>query len=149
MKINKNILCFILVIFIVGVYGVSCKQDDATKKEGESSIIESKNIQVDAEAALQKRIEDTGHLQSHRKEIIDGMLDGGLASRIENPSGEPYIYVTQPFYLLSKGEQASLLNVVWYYYITQDRSLDVLTVYDNDTGNEVGTFGRKGLLMGE
>jgi len=149
MKRNKNILCFILAIFIVGVYGVSCKQDDATQKERESSIIESKNIQVDAEAALQKRIEDTKHLQEKRKEIIDGLLEGGLASRVENPSGEPYVYVTQPFYLLSLDEQASLMNVVWYYFITEDRSVNVLTIYDEDTGNEIGTFGRKGLLMGE
>jgi hypothetical protein len=129
MKKSKHILWLIFLMLFIGGYGISCKQN--------------------SDEDLDKRIEDTKHLQGHRKEIIDGMLDGGLASRIESPSGEPYIYVTQPFYLLSKGEQASLLNVVWYYYITQDRSLDVLTVYDNDTGNEVGTFGRKGLLMGE
>jgi len=27
--------------------------------------------------------------------------------------------------------------------------VDVLTIFDEDTGNEIGTFGRKGLLIGE
>ena len=129
MKKSKYILWLIFLMLFIGGYGISCKQN--------------------SDEDLDKRIDDTKHLQGHRKGISDGLLDGGLASRIENPSGEPYIYVTQPFYLLTLDEQASLMNVVWYYFITEDRSIDVLTIYDNDTGNEVGTFGRKGLLMGE
>lgn len=98
---------------------------------------------------LKQRIEETRHLQSHRKEIIDGLLDGGLATRIENPNSQPYIYVTEPFYLLTSQEQASLMNVVWYYFITEDRQADVLTIYDNNTGDERGTFSEKGLVMTE
>ncbi|MCH7951025.1 MAG: hypothetical protein IH875_11235 [Candidatus Dadabacteria bacterium] len=73
----------------------------------------------------------------------------GPRPQIENPRGEPFIYVMQPFYLLTLDEQASLMNVVWYYFITEDRGVDVLTIFDEDTGNEIGTFGRKGLLIGE
>jgi hypothetical protein len=111
--------------------------------------MQSKHTEADAEDDLEKRIEENKHFQEERKKIIDGMLEGGLASRIENPNGEPFIYVMQPFYLLTLDEQAALMNSVWYYFITQDRSVDVLTIYDEDTGNEIGTFGRKGLLMGE
>ncbi|MEM7007685.1 MAG: hypothetical protein AAF462_00955 [Thermodesulfobacteriota bacterium] len=98
---------------------------------------------------LDKRIEETKHLQSHRKEIIDGMLDGGLATRIENPNGQPYIYITEPFYMLNSEEQASLMNVIWYYYLTDDRAVDVVSIYDNNTGELKGSFGRKGLVMTE
>ena len=139
MKNNRNIFWLIFMIFIIGVYGISCKQDGGTQKETEAK----------AQAAHEKRIEDTKHLQEKRKEIMDGMLEGGLASRIENPRGEPFIYVMQPFYLLTLDEQASLMNVAWYYFITEDRGVDVLTIFDEDTGNEIGTFGRKGLLIGE
>ena len=73
-----------------------------------------------------------------------------LARRpIENPTGQPYIYVTEPFYLLSISEQAAMMNVIWYYYITEDRRVDVLTIYDNESGEEIGTFGRKGIVMAE
>ncbi len=41
------------------------------------------------------------------------------------------------------------MNVVWYYFITQDRQADVLTIYDNNTGDERGTFSEKGLVMTE
>ena len=149
MKNNRNIFWLIFMIFIIGVYGISCKQDGGTQKGGESSNMESKNTEAKAQAAHEKRIEDTKHLQEKRKEIMDGMLEGGLASRIENPRGEPFIYVMQPFYLLTLDEQASLMNVAWYYFITEDRGVDVLTIFDEDTGNEIGTFGRKGLLIGE
>lgn len=98
---------------------------------------------------LEQRIEESKHLQSHRKEIIDGLLDGGLASRVENPDGKPYIYVTEPFFMLTSEDQASLMNVVWYYFITDDRNARVLTIYDNDTGEEKGTFSTKGLVMAE
>jgi hypothetical protein len=149
MKRRKYTLCLILIIFIFGVYGASCKQDDGPQKGGEPKNMQSKHTEADAEDDLEKRIEENKHFQEERKKIIDGMLEGGLASRIENPNGEPFIYVMQPFYLLTLDEQAALMNSVWYYFITQDRSVDVLTIYDEDTGNEIGTFGRKGLLMGE
>ena len=129
MKIDNKKICLILLIFLIGGYGISCKDK--------------------SDSDLDKRIEETKHLQSHRKEIIDGMLDGGLASRIENPDGKPYIYVTEPFYMLTQSDRAALMNAIWYYYITEDRNVEVLTIYDNNTGNEVGTFGKKGLLMDE
>ncbi len=123
--------CFIILILLIsmGLSMVSCSGN--------------------GDDGLEKRIEETKHLQDHRKEIIDGMLDGGLATRIENPNSQPYIYVTEPFYMLTSEEQASLMNVVWYYFITQDRSSDVLTIYDNNTGEEKGTFSVKGLVMKE
>ena len=146
MNNGKNIVWLILILFVITV--VSCKQNEGNDKESESYKEESNITEENPEAALQKRIENTRHLQVKRKEIIDGMLEGGLASRTENPDGKPYIYVMQPFYLLTLEEQASLMNVTWYYFITDDRSVDVLTIYDEDTGNQIGTFGRKGLLMG-
>jgi len=150
MNIYRNMFWLIPIILIIGVYGASCKQDDGgSQKQGDPKKMESEYTEADAEADLEKRIEENKHFQVERKKIIDGMLEGGLASRIENPNGEPYIYVMQPFYLLTLDEQAALMNSIWYYYITEDRGVDVLTIFDEDTGNEIGTFGRKGLLMGE
>ncbi len=150
MKKNKHILGLIVLMLFIGGYGISCTQDDPEdQKEEGGNKVESTYNEADAEADLDKRIEDNRHFQGERKKIIDGMLEAGLASRIENPNGEPYIYVMQPFYLLTASEQAALMNSIWYYYITEDRGVRVLTIYDEDTGNEIGTFGRKGLLMGE
>jgi hypothetical protein len=147
MNLAKNFLCILLVLFMVGA--TACKQNEGADKKDESTKAESQINKVDPEEALQRRIEETKHLQEQRKIIIDGMLEGGLATRIENPNSQPYIYVTPPFYLLTQSEQASMMNAIWYYYITEDGDVDVLAIYDNDTGNQIGTFGRKGLLIAE
>lgn len=126
---NYKKTLLLIIVVTMGLWGVSCNQGD--------------------DDGLEERIEETKHLQSHRKEIMDGMIDGGLATRIENPNSQPYIYVTEPFLMLPAEDQASLMNVVWYYFITEDRGVDVLTIYDNNTGEQRGTFGTKGLLMSE
>lgn len=146
-KYNTSLLCFSFILVLV--LSLSCSQDNDSDQQSDSTNPEANIIQEDPEAALNKRLDENQHLQTERKDFIDNMLDAGLASRIENPTGEPYIYVTEPFYLLSKSEQAAMMNVVWHYYITEDRSVDVLTIYDHNTGNEIGTFGRKGLLIVE
>ena len=100
-------------------------------------------------AGLEDEIARTKHLQEERKRIMDEMVSGGIAERIENPAGEPFVYVMEPFYRLTKSEQSSLLNVIWSYYITEDRNADVVTVYDNATGQEIGTYSQTGMKIGE
>jgi hypothetical protein len=78
---------------------------------------------------------------------MDEMVEGGIAERIENPAGEPFVYVMSPFYGLTFEEQASLMNVIWSYYITKDRNAKIVTIYDNDSGQEVGTYSQAGLKM--
>jgi hypothetical protein len=99
-------------------------------------------------AGLEDEIERTKHLQEQRKAIMDEMVSGGIAERIENPAGEPFVYVMEPFYRLTKAEQSSLLNVIWSYYITGDRNANVVTVYDNATGQEIGTYSQAGMKIG-
>ncbi len=100
-------------------------------------------------AGLEDEIARTKHLQEERKRIMDEMVSGGIAERIENPAGEPFVYVMEPFYRLTKSEQSSLLNVIWSYYITEDRNANVVTVYDNATGQEIGTYSQAGMKIGE
>lgn len=100
-------------------------------------------------AGLDDEIARTKHLQEERRRIMDEMVSGGIAERIENPAGEPFVYVMEPFYRLTKSEQSSLLNVIWSYYITEDRDANVVTVYDNATGQEIGTYSQAGMKIGE
>lgn len=144
---KKNLLWLFFIPFLVAV--AACGQDDGSDGNANKDNSEIAINKEDLEAAFEKRLEEDKHLQPQRKEFIDNMIDSGLASRIENPTGQPYVYVTEPFYLLSNAEQASMMNVVWHYYVTEDINVDVLTIYDDGTGNEVGTFGRKGLLIKE
>ena len=147
--INTSAKLFWILLILLIIFAGSCKQRDELDEKSETTETGMAISAKDSEAALDKRIEESRHLQPERKEFMDNMLEAGLASRIENPTGQPYIYVTEPFYLLSLSEQAAMMNVIWYYYITEDRRVDVLTIYDNESGEEIGTFGRKGILMAE
>ena len=147
--INTSAKLFWILLILLIIFAGSCKQRDELDEKSETTETGMAISAKDSEAALDKRIEESRHLQPERKEFMDNMLEAGLASRIENPTGQPYIYVTEPFYLLSLSEQAAMMNVIWYYYITEDRRVDVLTIYDNESGEEIGTFGRKGIVMAE
>lgn len=146
------VLLLILAVGIMAAYVLELQQASDNDIETEEQAAESVNAAPagqaqDPQASLEKNIEDTRHLQERRKQIMDEMVTGGIAERIENPAGEPFVYVMEPFYGLSFGEQASLMNVVWSYYITEDRNSSVVTIYDNDTGQEVGSYSQAGLKM--
>jgi len=143
------VLLLILAIGIMAAYVLQWQQVSDDDIETEEQAAESVNAAPaqDPQAALEKNIEDTRHLQERRKRIMDEMVSGGIAERIENPAGEPFVYVMEPFYGLSFEEQASLMNVIWSYYITEDRNSSVVTIYDNVTGQEVGSYSQAGLKM--
>ena|SRR3990167_5408571 len=146
------VLLLILAVGIMAAYVLQWQQVSDDDIETEEQAAESVNAAPaqpagDPQAALEKDIEDTRHLQERRKGIMDEMVTGGIAERIENPAGEPFVYVMEPFYGLSFEEQASLMNVVWSYYITEDRDSKVVTIYDNENGQEVGSYSQAGLKM--
>ena len=155
---RKGIAFVLLIVLCVGVmaaYVLQWQQVSDEDIETEEQAVDSVSAartqpSADPQAALEKNIEDTAHLQARRKGIMDEMVSGGIAERIENPAGEPFVYVMKPFYGLSVKEQASLMNVIWSYYITEDRNSSVVTIYDNDSGQEVGSYSQAGLkLTGE
>jgi hypothetical protein len=143
------VLLLILAVGIMAAYVLQWQQASDDDIETEEQAAESVNAApaADPQAVLEKNIEDTQHLQTRRKQIMDEMVSGGIAERIENPAGEPFVYVMEPFYGLSFKEQASLMNVIWSYYITEDRNSNVVTIYDNVTGQEVGSYSQAGLKM--
>ena len=144
------IVLVVLALAVMGVYLVAFQEAGDEQLEQEASADSIAGVDKgEYRADLDKQIEETRHLQERRKNIMDEMISGGIASRIENPRGEPFVYVLEPFYGLNSQEQASLLNVIWSYYITEDKDAGVLTVYDDETGNEIGTYSRNGIRMVE
>lgn len=144
---NRLVLATLIIAAatLIGFYVLELRT--APDVRTEANITEQ--VEEGGAISIDREIERTKHLQPERKEIIDGMIEGNLASRIENPSGAPFIYVMEPFFLLDEDEQISLLNVVLYYYMTEDRGSDSLTIFSDETGNEIGTYTPQGLIMGE
>lgn len=142
------VVFFIALVTMIGFYFLNVDSGDDAGSGSIESPAQNEGGQ-DGMINIEQEIERTRHLQPERKQIIDGMIEGNLAARIENPAGKPFIYVLEPFYLLSTEEQSSLLNVVLYYYMTEDPGSDVLTIFSDETGQEIGTYTPSGLLMGE
>lgn len=157
MKKRSHIAFVLLLVLCVGImaaYVIQLQEgsDDqlVTDEDAAESTQAAPADGQQAESAsqkLEKNIEGTKHLQDKRKQLMDEMVTGGIAERIENPAGEPFVYVMKPFYGLSFKEQASLMNVIWSYYITEDRNSNVVTIYDNDSGQEIGNYSQAGLKM--
>ena len=148
------ILLLVLCVGILAAYVVQLQQysDDTidTEEQAAESVQAADTAAKQTESpeqTLEKNIESTEHLQDRRKKIMDEMVSGGVAERIENPAGEPFVYVMSAFYGLTFEEQASLMNVIWSYYITKDRNAKVVTIYDNDSGQQVGSYSQAGLKM--
>jgi hypothetical protein len=147
-------MLLVLCVGIMAAYVIQLQQgsDDqlVTDEDKAENALPTPAAGQQAESASQKLendIDKTKYLQDKRKQIMDEMVNDGIADRIENPAGEPFVYVMKPFYGLNFEEQSSLMNVIWSYYITEDRSADVVTIYDNDSGQEIGSYSQAGLKM--
>ena len=149
MRRNKGLIYGVLIVLglaAMASYVFNFQAAEDTELTGEVQQAEQDTAGSSGQTSgLEDEIERTKHLQEERKHIMDEMVSGGIAERIENPAGEPFVYVMEPFYKLTKAEQSSLLNVIWSYYITEDRNADVVTVYDNATGQEIGTYSQAGM----
>lgn len=150
---RSGIAFTLLLVLAVGTMAAyvlqyqGAEDEELTTEEARESAVEGAG-KGDAQKKLEQDIERTKHLQAERKRIMDEMVEGGIAERIENPAGEPFVYVLEPFFGLSFEEQASLMNVVWSYYITEDRSADTVTIFDDATGKEIGSYSKSGLKIG-
>lgn len=157
MKKTHRIAFILLLVMAVGImtaYVVQLQQysdDTIDTEEQAAESVEASDTTGQQDTNPQNTTAqspgDVESLQNGRKKIMDEMVEGGIAERIENPAGEPFVYVKSPFYGLTFEEQASLLRVIFNYYSTIDGSVKSVTIYDDGNGQEVGSYSSAGLKM--
>ncbi|HVY54801.1 MAG TPA: hypothetical protein VHC46_03500 [Thermodesulfobacteriota bacterium] len=157
MKRNHKIAFIMLLVLCVGImaaYILQLQQYSDDKIDTAEEAAESVNAAaatsqqtVSPQSTATPSPEDVERLQQGRKKIMDEMVDGGIAERIENPAGEPFVYVKSPFYGLSMEEQSSLMRVIFNYYSTIDGNVKSVTIYDDQNGQEIGSYSKAGLKM--
>ena len=157
MKRNHQIAFILLLVLCVGVmaaYIIQLQQYSDVKIDTAEDAAESVNAAaataqqtMSPQNAGAQNAEDIERLQAGRKKIMDEMVDGGIAERIENPAGKPFVYVKSPFYGLSFEDQSSLMKVIFNYYSTIDSNVKELAIYDDQNGQEVGTYSKDGLKI--
>ncbi len=80
-------------------------------------------------------------MQEERKAFIQKMISNGLIEKVETPGSLPHMWVKPAFYLLTHTEKTKFTSVVYSYYITIDKSYNMVVLYDSQNGKKVGVFG--------
>lgn len=83
---------------------------------------------------------ETQQLQSKRLDLINGLIDKGVFSKVEMPGDLPHVWVTPLFNSLNFDDKQSFIGVVYAYYHTLDPKIELVTLYDNKTGKTVGRY---------
>jgi len=85
--------------------------------------------------------------QKKRLEIIEDMKENNIIYKIEKLAKYPHVYVGTTFYSLDYDQKSTLMNLILSYYITEDPKSDTVILYDNRSGNNIGTFTKSGLKL--
>jgi hypothetical protein len=80
-----------------------------------------------------------GELRAKRKELIDQMIQDGYLDHIEPGWPAPYVWVTTNFLVRSYDAQRALLEIIYAYYVTDQRAHD-MAVYSSRSGKEVAVY---------
>jgi hypothetical protein len=86
------------------------------------------------------QIDKSSEAQTKRKQLIDNLIAQGVFAKVEMPGTRPYIWVTPSFYALEYDAKTSFTRLVWSYYFGPNDRYEGVTLRDNITGKNVGTF---------
>jgi len=79
-------------------------------------------------------------LQQKRYDLIQDLIAQGIFSKVEVPGSLPHVWVTPMFHALNFDDKEAFIGVVFAYYIAVNPEYDIVALYDNKTGKEIGVF---------
>ena len=78
--------------------------------------------------------------QSDRKAFIEKLISRGIFKKVEVPGNLPRLWVRPAFYALDFDTKSQFVNVVYAYYKTQDPRYEIVVLFDDRTGKEIGKY---------
>jgi|GEM_PF-6040116 len=84
-------------------------------------------------------IDKSAEKQKARQKLIQEMINRRLVAQIKFPGTTPELWVAPGFYALDFDTKQQLVSVVYAYYCNGD-DRDMVLVYDNLTGKQIGTY---------
>ena len=75
------------------------------------------------------------------------MIQQNIFDKVEIPGTLPHLWVKPSFYTLNYETKKKFVEVVYAYFITENKVYDMVIIYDNMTGNKIGTFSEYGLSL--
>jgi hypothetical protein len=82
-------------------------------------------------------------MQEKRKGFIQKLIKNGIFQKVETPGSLPHLWVKPAFYALSYDDKSSFVSVVYAYYVTIDKSYNLVILYDHRSGKKIGVYGEK------
>jgi hypothetical protein len=81
-----------------------------------------------------------GDIQAKRMNFIKKCIKEGYFRKVEVPGSLPHVWVTPRFYRLDFDTKQQFINVVYAYYVTDDKRRNIVVLYDSKTGKKVGSY---------
>ena len=79
--------------------------------------------------------------QAKRKELIDKMINEyHIVEKIEIPGSLPRVWVTPQFHSLTFSDKKTFIHLIYSYYYTKNPKYDMVRIFDNMTGKEIGGY---------
>ena len=136
------VLLSILALMAIGYLGN--KLEGCTGTESSSTLNsktenpKTKPPSKSSSDLLDDEIEQRKHEQPHRKKIINTLIEEGYIQKITVPTSlYPRMYVERKFYSLTYDDKKALSIIVWSYYLTKNRKVDILIIRDGYTGKDI------------
>jgi hypothetical protein len=80
-------------------------------------------------------------MQSQRREAIDDMIHKmRIFSKVEKPGDAVHVYVSPAFYLAKYDSKKTVMEVVYCYYYDGTGDYDIVRIFDDRDGKQVGRF---------
>ena len=79
--------------------------------------------------------------QAKRKALIDKMINTyHIVEKIEIPGSLPRVWVTPQFHSLTFSDKKTFIHLIYSYYYTKNPKYDMVRIFDNMTGKEIGGY---------
>ena len=121
---------------------------EARSQAGEKQEVVISPRQVELMRKAEQRQADlrkAKRLQPGRKQLIQKLISLGIFSKVEMPGSLPHVWITPTFRRLDFDDKQKFLNVVYAYYLTENRRSNIVVLKDSRTGKRIGTYSQSGL----
>lgn len=129
---SRNVILIAAIVVIAGYFYL--KSTDKSQQ-----IISS---QAPQEQVAADRI--TKYSETEDEVLVENLIKDGVVSKIEEDSNTPKVYITADFYRIPNVDKRNILEVMFKDFQTNNPEVTSFTVYDDKSGDEVGTYDSNG-----
>ncbi|MGB2692266.1 MAG: hypothetical protein WBC96_07210 [Thermodesulfobacteriota bacterium] len=130
---SRNVIMIAAIVVIAGYFYFK-----STDKSQE--IISSETTQEQVATGS-----DPQTVETEDEVLVEGLIKDGIVSRIEEDGNSPKVYITADFYRIPEIDKRDIFKVMLKDFQSKNPEVTSFTIYDDKSGDEVGTYDSNGL----